>query len=233
MWIWLGVTLAAAFGIFAPSIFGMDGMDGGFALSFVCLLVAITGVVVVFMYRSRAAALDKMLQQQDVLAHWQYSPQEWQRYTEKAFELEKKGKWALFGMVMVIAVVVLVIFWIAVPDSGWVAIGVFVGLAVILSLTIFLTTNYTRWQNTKHHGEVYIARDGAYINRQLHLWRGWGADLEKVSYDSRERIITITYSIPSRQGRDTHSIYILVPQGRDGEVKPLISALGESHQASL
>ncbi len=227
MWIWLGVTLAAVFGMFAPSIFGMDGMDGGFALAFICLIVAITGIIVVFMYRGRAAALDKMLQNQDVLAHWQYSPEEWRRYTEQSYEMEKKDKWGLFLLVMVVAVVVLGVFWIAVEDSGPVVIGVFLGLAVILSLTIFLTTNFNHWQNRKYHGEVYISRDGVYLNRQLHLWRGWGAELEGTNYDPKERLLEFTYSVPNRGGRSSHTIYVLVPQGHDSEVKPLLATLAD------
>ncbi len=227
MWVWVAITLLAFFGIFAPSIFGMDGFNGGFALSFICIIIALTGVFVVLMYRGRAATLDSIIQGKDVLAHWKYSAEEWRRYTEKAYEIEKKEKWGLFLFVMAIAIIVLIGFWLFNRDSGVVVIAVFVGLAAILSVTILLTTSYTHWQNKKYHGEVYIGRDGVFLNRQLHLWRGWGAELEKAGYDEKERLISITYSIPSRQGRDTHSVHVPVPKGRENEVKAILAALAE------
>lgn len=227
MWIWVAVTLLATLGIFAPHIFGMDGMNGGFAISFACIIVAITGIFVVFMFRGRAAAIDKMLTGSDLLVHWKYKPEEWLQYTEQAHKLDTKEKWSLFLLVMVIAVIVLGLFWLAIPDSGMVVVGVFFGLAIILSITIFITTTYTYWQNRQHQGEVYISRSGAFINHQLHLWQGWGAELDRARYDPGERLIEITYSIPSRQGRDSHTICIPVPAGKDSEVNPVLSALAE------
>jgi len=172
-----------------------------------------------------------MFKGKEILAHWTYTPEEWRHFTEESYELDRKAKWGLFLFVMAIAVVVLFIFWLINRDSGAVVIGVFVGLAVILSLTVFLTTTYDHWQNRKYHGETYISRDGVFLNRQLHLWRGWGAELEKACYDSEARLIEITYSIPSRQGRDSHTVYVPVPAGRESEVQPILSAMAETVSA--
>jgi hypothetical protein len=173
--IWIVLTLGFIFGIFAPSIFGMDGMNGGFAISTFCLFLSITGVVVIAMYIGRAKHADRIINGEDVLAHWKYTPGEWQDYSEKDYAMEKEGKWSLYKLVMVITLVVVFGFWLFHRDSAGLMIGIFFGLGVILAVTILLTTNYDHWQNKKYQGEVYIARDGAYVGRKLHLWKGWGA----------------------------------------------------------
>ena len=78
-----GVILVGIIIIFIPSITGMDGFDGGFALSVGGGLVAVTGIITAIIYARLANAVDHILQNKNVLAHWTYSPQEWRQYTEK------------------------------------------------------------------------------------------------------------------------------------------------------
>ncbi len=222
--IWIAVTLLSVFGIFAPSIFGLDGMDGGFAISFACLLLAITAFIVIFMYRGRARAVDKMLEGSNILVRWKYSEGEWAEYTENSYQAEKSGKWGLYLFVMAIAAVVCFFFWIFVEDSGLIMVGVMGGLAVILALTILITTNYDRWQNRRHLGEAIISRDGVYINRLLHLWRGWGARLDGAEYNRRERMLEFTYSAPSRTGRNYATARVPVPTGAEARAEEILAS---------
>jgi len=228
LYIWIGLTIAFIFGIFAPSIFGMDGFNGGFAISFVCIILAITGFIVIIMYWGRAKAGDSMLSNEKILAHWKYSPGEWQDYSEKDFRMERRDKWALYRLVMVITAVVVIGFWLFHRDSGTLMIGIFLGLGVLLGSTVLLTTSYDHWQNTKYQGEVYITRDGAYIGRKLHLWKGWGATLDDVSYDEPNRLLLLTYSMPSRTGRDSATARILVPQGQEEKARQVVTELAQA-----
>jgi hypothetical protein len=220
--------MAFIFGIFAPSIFGMDGFDGGFAISFVCIIMAITGFIVVLMYRGRAQAGDRMLSGANVLAHWKYGPGEWQDYSEKDFRMEKSDKWALYRLVMVITAVVVIGFWLFHRDSGVLMIGMFLGLGILLGGVILMTTSYDHWQNTKYQGEVYITLDGAYVGRKLHLWKGWGASLDDIDYDEPNRLLLLTYSMPSRTGRDSATARILVPQGQETKVREIVTELAKT-----
>jgi hypothetical protein len=222
--IWIAITLLSVFGIFAPSIFGLDGNDGGFAISFVCLWVAITAFIVIFMYRGRAKAVDKMLEGSNVLAHWKYTEREWSEYTEKCYQAEQSGKWGLYLFVMAIAAVVCFFFWIFVEDSGLIMLGVMGGLAAILALTILITTNYDRWQNRRHLGETIISRDGVYINRLLHLWRGWGTRLDGVEYNRPDRMLEFTYSTLSRTGRNYAAARVPVPTGAEARAEEILAS---------
>jgi hypothetical protein len=69
------VALFAAVLIFVPESVGIDGFNGGFALSFVSLAIALTAVAVGIMYLGLASKLDKILRGEGILAHWTYTPE--------------------------------------------------------------------------------------------------------------------------------------------------------------
>jgi hypothetical protein len=225
MWVWVVITLAFIFGIFAPSILGVEGMHGGYAISSLCIFLAIIGIVVVFIYRSRASTLDAMLKHKNLLAHWTYTPQQWQDYTAKNSREEKSNSWGLYGLVMIIVIIVCFGFWLINRNSGILMIIMALGLAAILAMTILISTNYDHWQNKKYHGEVYITKNGALINRTLHIWHGWGARLEGVEYQEKGRMMEITYSVPNRNMRSTHTVHIPVPSGLEEKAKRVMALL--------
>ncbi len=231
MYVWLAVTLLAVFGIFAPSIFGMDGFNGGFALSFVSIIVAVTGIIVVFMYWGRARTLDGILRGEGLLAHWRYKPAEWLAYAEKDYRADKQAKWGLYRLVMVITAVVAFGFWLFHRDSGAIMVGVFLGLGALLAAVIWASTSYDHWQNHRYQGEVYLARDGAYVGREVHLWKGWGASLDDLNYNEQERLLELTYSMPSNTGRNSATVRIAVPPGEEEKARQVLQTL--SQQAGL
>jgi hypothetical protein len=223
--IWIVLTMGFIFGIFAPSIFGMDGFNGGFAISTFCIMLSITGIIVIAMYRGRARALDGIFRGENILVHWTYTAGQWQDYSEKDYQMERSGKWQLYRLVMVITAVVTIGFWLFHRDSGVLMIGMFLGLGALLSSVIWLTTTYDHWQNNKYRGEVYIARDGAYVGRKLHLWKGWGAQVDGIDFDETERLLLINYSMPSRNGRDSATVRVAVPPGQDQKAREVMTAL--------
>ena len=225
MWVCFFITLASIFGIFAPSIFGMDGFNGGFAISFFCIILAITMGVVTVMYSGRAKSLDTMLDKKNVLAHWTYTPEEWQGYTQKAYSADTKGKWDLYKLVMAITIIVCFGFFLFHRDSGVIMIDVVVGLGILLAAVILITTNYDHVQNKKRVGDVYLTSNGAYVNRQLHLWKGWGARLDDIRYNEKDRIIEISYSAPSTNMRNTFTVRVPVPMGQEAKAREVITQL--------
>jgi hypothetical protein len=203
----------------------MDGFDGGFALSFLFIIMSITGIIVIIMYSGRARALDGILSGDKILAHWRYTSDEWREYTEKDYRMEKHDKWGLYRLVMIITAVVTFGFWLFHHDSGVIMVVVFIGLGVLLSGVILLTTSYDHWQNTKYQGEVYIARDGAYVGRKLRLWKGWGARLDDLKYDEPKKLLLFSYSMPSQTGRDSATVRIEVPPGQEEKARQIIAEL--------
>jgi hypothetical protein len=218
------LTAVFTFGIFAPSIFGMDGFDGGFALATFSLVAAITTLIVAIMYQGRAGALDRILSSKNLLAHWKYDPVEWQDYAEKEYVRAKKDKWNLFKLVAIISAVVGIGFAIFVPDSGWIVLCALGGVLLLIVFVIITTTRYDYMINRKYVGEAYITADGIYLNRQLHMFRGWGAKLDSIGYDEKDKLLSFVYSVPSRTGRNDYNLRVPVPLGKEKEAAQVLES---------
>jgi hypothetical protein len=229
---WCIITLASIFGIFNTALFGIDGFDGGFALAFVSIFVFIMGIIIMVIYFRRAKALDKMLLGENLLAHWSYGANEWRAYAEREHREQAEVNRGMFIMISVIAVIVGVIFVLVVPDSLLSTSIVIGGLIVIIGFTAFFVTWYRNAQNRRYIGEVYINRDGAYINRELHTWTGLGARLENASMDDKhlgQAIMSFEYSAPGRYNRYFYNARVPVPLGREKEAKEVLDEVIKSH----
>lgn len=221
--IWGIVTALAIFAIFAPHIFGMDELGGGFAISALSIMVAITGIIVTVIYARRARLLDRILDGENLLAHWTYSRQEWNQYAEKEFQTEKKEKRMLFYMVAGFALFFGILFFIFDREGGlWVLISM-LGLIALIAFVAWFAAWYNYSQNKKYLGEAYITGDAVYLNRQLHTWRGLGARLESVVLAEKEsgQLLAFTYSLPTRMGRQEYTVRIPVPTGQEKAAKKL------------
>jgi hypothetical protein len=231
--IWALITLLALLGFFAPFLLDADGLEGGFAISLVCFFVAITGLIVVVMYRGRAKTLDSILSGSELLAHWTYSPETWKNYTEIDFRKDTHAKWSLYRRVIVLTVVVCFISGLIYQDAWAVMIGTSLGIGGLLAVVVLLTSNNSRRQNRRCLGEAYLSRKGIYLNRQLHIWHGWGGKLESAIYNEPERLLEVTYSLPARTGRNEFTVRVPVPDGEYARASAIASELaGVAHPTS-
>jgi hypothetical protein len=218
------ITALFVFAFFAPFIFGIDGMDGGFAISFISLIAAITSLVIAIMYQGRAGALDRILKGEKRLAYWKYDPVEWQSFADKEYAREKRDKRNLFYLVAAISLIVGVGFSIAHPDSGFVVLFILGGMLIFIAILVIFTTRYDYWMNKKYLGEAFITPDGVYLNRQLHMWRGWGASLDGVFYNEEEKFLAFQYSTPNRNGRADYTVRVPVPAGKEEEARRVLAS---------
>jgi MFS family permease len=221
---WAIITILSVFGIFAPGIFGIKGFDGGFAISFVCIFLAIIGIIVVVIYIGRARLLNRILSGENTLAHWKYSPEEWRKYTEKEYKEERQLKRGLFYVISGIAVLVGIIFFLADHKGGlWVLVAM-LGLVAIIAFTAWFTSWYNYRQNKKYLGETYITEEAVYINRQLHTWRGLGTRLDSVNLAEGKPslLLKFVYSAPTRTGMQEYKVNVPVPAGEEEAAEKIL-----------
>jgi len=221
---WVIITILSICGIFAPGIFGIEGMNGGFAISFVCIFLVIIGIIVIIIYSGRARLLRRILSGENLLAHWKYSHDEWQTYTEKEYKEEKAMKRGLFIMISVIALLTGIIFFLADHEGGlWVLVAM-AALVAIIAFTAWFTSWYNYRQNKKYLGETYIAENAIYINRQLHTWQGLGARLDSVNLTDgkSQQLLRFVYSAPTRTGMQEYQVNVPVPAGREEEAGKIL-----------
>ena len=230
--IWCIITALAVFAIFAPHIFGMDELNGGFAISVLSFFLAITGIIVIIIYAKRASKLESMLKGNNLLAHWTYTPDEWRQYTEKEYQSEKKGKWSLFYIVAGIALFLGIMFFIFGGEGGlWVLVGM-LALIALIAFVAWFTAWYNYSQNKKYLGEAYITPDAVYLNRQFHTWKGLGAKLESVvlAEHKSQQVIAFTYSVPTRSGRQEYTVRVPVPRAQEKSAEKLAEKFNAAFQ---
>ena len=173
-----GLIILGIIMIFLPGIIGLEGFNGGFALSFFGGFVAIIGIICVFVFARLARLFDNIMQKENILAHWTYTQADWKQYTEEEHKEDARDKRNLFLLVAAISVVVGIIMLAMYPDDVVIILINILGIIAVIGLTAFLSIlSPYRW-NKKHLGDVYITKEGAYLNRRLHIWKGLGTKLE-------------------------------------------------------
>ena len=218
-------VVIAAVGIiimFVPAILGMEGMAGGYAVVVLGIVVLITGIVAFFVYTWRAKKLDDMLNGKNLLVHWTYTQDEWQRYTEKAHEEKKSAHKTLFLIISGFAIATGAGFFIKDPDSGKYVFLVMLGLIVIIGFVAYLTTMLDYRRNKKNLGEAYIATDGVYLNRVLHTWKGLATHLDNVVYEEEAQSLIFTYIALDRIGLHSYTVRVPVPQGQKAKASEVL-----------
>jgi len=217
--LWIILMFVFIFLIFLPSIIGLDGMDGGFALGFVSFFMVIMSLVVILIYRSRAKQLDRILAGEGRLAVWKYAPDEWERFINIDFEEEKKTKKFLFFLISGICVVVGIILLLVVKDI----LIFFISLAIIpvVAIPAFLAprARYSKLKNSE--AKVLISEKGVIVGRMFHLWVKLGARLDQVVLvtDEYPPILEFHYSMPTRNGRQEEVARVPVPAGKMDEAE--------------
>jgi membrane protein YdbS with pleckstrin-like domain len=221
--LWLFLMAVFMFCIFLPSIIGLDGFDGGFAMSFTAGFMVIMSLVVIFIYRSRAKQLDKILKGEGRIAVWRYSQDEWVRFIAADFEDEKKSKKLLFIIVAVIAVVVGILLMISLKDP--LALLIALGIIPIVAIPAFLAprARFNKLKNSEP--KALISEKGVIVGRMFHLWVSLGASLDEVilSKDENPEMIEFTYSMPTRNGRDVQVARLPVPKGKHYDAEKIIA----------
>jgi hypothetical protein len=168
-----------------------------------------------------------MLQKENLLAYWRYSPEQWNSYAVKEHEENKRNKRNLFIMISVISVLICGIFAITASDIWYIFLFTALGIIVLMALAAWLSVWMRYRQNQKYPGDTYICADGVYFNRELHVWRGFGAILEDVVYqqNKKEPLVVISYSVPNRYNRQYVTIRVPVPRGSEDQALKLVETL--------
>ena len=229
--VWGILSVVFLVGFFTPFIadfFGVDIQDWMFAIMFFSLVMCITSIVVTVMYAKRSRVTGSILRGENLLAHWTYTEEEWSRYAKQEDKENKQHNRSLFILVAVIAVVIGIVFILVNPDDWAIFTVIILGIIAIAGGSAWLAVVLNKRQNSKYHGEVFITADGVFINRVLHLWKGYGAAFEGAVYQDSGRsipVIAIDYSVPNRYSRQTWTVRVPVPHGHEAEAEVITQQL--------
>lgn len=223
---WYFITLVFLIVVFLPSIIGIDGMDGGYGISFLAGFMVMVGLIVIIFYRARAKQMDKILKGEGRLALWSYTPEEWTRFVAADYLDEKKSKKNLYIMLVVIGLIVGIVMTVALQSP--VVLMIVVGIFAITAVPAFLVPRM-RFRKLRHsEAEALIAENGVIVGKMFHLWEKSGASLDQVSINREDNpaVIEFAYSMPTRNGMQEEVARVPIPEGKMDEAIRIVGHFG-------
>jgi hypothetical protein len=213
--------------IFGPGFVGIDGFDGGYAISLTGLFVTILGLLVIGFYYQEAKILDNILRGEGLLVHWTFDNQIWQQYTQKEYVEEINEKKGLFLIVTAFALFFGFLFWFLDNEAGFVVFLLMLGLIGLVGFTWRFSAWYIRKQNIEGVKEAYIARTGVYMNQRLYTWRFFSAKLLKVEIkkEKASSVLKFSYTAFSFPGPQTYAVRVPIPIGQEETAKNIVVQL--------
>ena len=214
VYLWVILTMVFVTAIFIPSMIGLNGMDGGFAVSFIAGFMVIVGVIVILFYLQRAKQMDKILAGEGKIVLWRYSREEWNRFVTADFEDEKKIKNSLFRVIVVVSLIVCLFLMILLRDP--LIILIVAGIVLLVSIPAYWAPRYRHRKLLQSEPVALIAENGVIVGQMFHLWVKQGASLDSVSINTKvfPNQLEFTYSMPARHGRQETVARVPVPSGQ-------------------
>jgi len=225
--IFLVLLFVFIFLMFLPPIIGLEGMNGGFAVSIISLFFAISCFIVAIIYFQLGHKFNKITSGDNLIVHWKYKREDWLKFTEKEYKYEKGKNRMLLLFIGIIAVVVFTVFVLFNPDSLRIMFLVFIGLMALLAIFAFLVPWLNYKTRKKSSYELYLSKNGAYIGGSFHVWGFLGSKLENAVFNEKEMQMILNYSYPTRTGTSDETVHIPVPSAEADTAKRAVEKLTE------
>jgi hypothetical protein len=158
----------------------IDGMEGGYAIAFVSFYIIICGIAVAALFFHRARVMDAILNSNQLLAHWIYSPDmahesAYQEYAD--YQARNKALFFLIGgMLAAVA-----IFFILFIEEGGLETGI---ILFAIAVLLFIVSRITPKIQMKHAlaapHEAYIAQNGIIYEGAVYPFRSFMMNMNKV-----------------------------------------------------
>jgi hypothetical protein len=223
------IAITAAVMIFIPETVGLDGFEGGFAVSFVSLVIAITAAIVGFMFFGWAAKVSRIQRGEGILAHWVYTPEFWASYTEKEYQEEKSEKKGLFLIVTAFALFFGILFWVLDEEAGFYVFLVMLGL-IGLCLFAWQFSAWSTYRSNSRRGvkEVFITDEAVFMNNKLVTWKTAFTHIDEVEFEHKRRVPVLVFRYTQWSGRagpQSYTTRVPVPSGEEPTASYIVEQL--------
>jgi hypothetical protein len=185
MWIGVALSLVGLAGIVLPSLFGLSGMEGAYALACASLLPLTAGLVTTWLYWDRARVAARILSGDGTLARWTYSEAQGRQQAESEFESATGQNRALY-LIMVCWFVVISAALIGYDyyrnqEVNWPFAGAMLGMVLLLGFVAWFAPRLRRRQAHRGGRDVIIGRSGLILSGSLYPWGGSRHHLDNAS----------------------------------------------------
>jgi membrane protein YdbS with pleckstrin-like domain len=230
----VGIALMGLVGIALPSLLGVDGMSGAYALACLGVFFLIIGLVTALVYAQRARTLGRILVGDEILARWTYSDVQGQRQVESEYQRASGQNRTLF---------LIMVFWFVLiagcligydyyrhGEVNWPFAGSMLGIVLLLGAVAWLAPRLGRRQARRASQEVIISRSGLVLSGAFYTWAGPLNRLTEVSFSEGPGEPELEFSIGNARWLRTrsYSTYVVrvpVPPDRQEEARRAVLEL--------
>jgi len=208
---------------------GIEMFEGAFALTLIGIWLAVSSLVIAWMFRKRSRKLQSLITGESLLASWQLDKSQKEAYVNYLFEYERTKNQAIFGVMVLLFGVIFGIFILVIEaDAKMPMFLAMLGFIAFLSIFAFGMPYYYRRSNQRGDGKILIGAKYAYINGYFHNWDFVLSGLKDVKIIHEPFYgISLLYYYTDRTLRHTEAIRI--PANEDSPLVEVIEKMKEAN----
>lgn len=205
--------------------YSLDGMRGGYALIVIFGFIALTFIIVAFIYYPRAREFDRLVNDMSPLAHWTFSEEEWKLFTEEDLRESVDANKASLKMLIIISAIICGILAIVYKDSFF--IYILAGIIIFYGVIAMTVPHIRKKSLLKGNRDVIIGKDSIIVGNSFQTWKFLGAKLRGVvvSNESNIPLLLIRVDFPTRHGYQESVIRSPIPFGKLKDAEQIASEL--------
>jgi len=211
------VVISSLISLFTALLVILTFIDGSYiyqiyALRFIGIFVLISGIIVSFVFNSRAKKLDKLINGENIVASWQLNEKQKEDFVSLLYQNEQAKNKSLFILTTVLIIVIFGAFALLMDEGGIAMFAIMIILIIFLAVFAFGMPAYYRVKNNKGEGLVLIGKNYAYLNGFFHNWDFPMSGIQKIKLIEKPfRGIYIQYYYYDRTLKHTEELTIPAP----------------------
>jgi hypothetical protein len=191
---------------------------GFWAMAIISFFLVIVSIIIGYVFRSRKKKLGTLISGENLLAHWELSPELQKQYVDTLYRTEIQKNKGILLLVGIIAAVVFGLFILTIDEAQFIMVLVYVGLMVLMSIFAFTMPLYYRYQNRRNDAQILIGAKYAYVNGYFHNWDFPLSGIKKASIINKPFYgLNLRYYYTDRTFTNTEELYIPAPEDFDLE----------------
>jgi hypothetical protein len=211
-----------------PFLLEADMERWGFGVVMVSGVTGLTSLVVFLMFNGRARVWDSMFNKENILAHWSYSEEFWDKVS--AADAKDAGIGRIIGSILGgIFLLTGIVVYAAGNDEDGIFMMIMSGIAVFFVVIGFISAAAEKKRVRNSIPEVIIARQGIFFKNTLYTWNNKAISyLESVSMHPAEpsTLLFVLRQLSGARGHAFHfhqyQIPVPIPSGQQQSADELI-----------
>lgn len=208
----------------------MDGMSGGYAVSFVAFFLMASGIAVAGLFLHRARVIDEIITSHQLLAHWTYPAETARQNALREYSDYQDQNRALFILIGGMLGAVAVFFMLFIEEGGLETGGVLFALVIVLFIVSRIAPKIQLNHALKAPNETFIAHNGVIYEGAVYPFHSLmmtmdGVSLKKATVKDPP---LLTFSFTQLVGAyifQPFAIVVPVPAGEEETAAGVVRAL--------